>query len=143
MIGDTPKAFRTAAFLSVAIVIPAGGCRHRSLPPENATTDSSEASQVSQVLIGKQITIQGKFSLRGKVGPFIWQDHQPAVYLVHSGSFTWGKPYSEMEGKLVTATGVLRFYHEPDAKPTAVAVQHVLDFFYFDVETAQLRLLSP
>jgi hypothetical protein len=33
-------------------------------------------------MIGKQITIHGKFSLLGKFGPYIVQDNQQVVYLV-------------------------------------------------------------
>jgi hypothetical protein len=109
-----------------------------------ATARSDEVSEVSQALVGKQITIHGKFSLWGKVGPYIVLSNQQAVYLeAKKGSFTWGKPYSEMEGKLVTATGTLRFYHEPPLGNTPnrpVNVQRVEDHFYFEVETAQLRL---
>lgn len=109
---------------------------------EGATAASDEVSQVSQALVGKQITVHGEFSLRCKVGACIGLDHRQVVYLVPMGSFTWGKPYSEMDGKLVAATGTLRFYHEPPAEPAERAVQHVPDFFYFEAESVQLRLTS-
>jgi len=110
--------------------------------PEGATAASNEVSQVSQALVGKQITIHGKFSLRCKVGACIGLDNRQVVYLVSAGSFTWGKPYPEMDGKLVAATGTLRLYQEPPAKPPERAVQHVPDFLYFDVERVQLRLIG-
>jgi hypothetical protein len=111
--------------------------------PQAATAVSDEASQVSQALVGKQITIHGKFSLWGKVGPYIRLDNQQVVYLENTKeSFTWGKPYSEMEGKLVAATGTLRFYQEPPAEPTERAVTRVRDHFYFEAESVQLRLTS-
>jgi len=98
--------------------------------------------EVSQALVGKQITIRGKFSLWGKVGPYVVLNNQQQVYLYATGSFTWGKPYSEMEGKRVAATSTLRFYHEPPAKPADPHVARLRDFFYFEAETAQLRLIS-
>jgi hypothetical protein len=113
------------------------------LTPEGATPVSDEVSQVSQALVGKQITIHGKFSLLGKVGPYIVLDNQQVVYLENTkGSFTWGKPYSEMEGKLVAATGTLRFYQAPPAEPADRAVARVRDHFYFEAESVQLRLTS-
>jgi hypothetical protein len=112
--------------------------------PEGRAAGSKE---VSQALVGKRITIRRKLSLRGKVGPYIVLDNQQVVYLeATKGSFTWAKPYSEMEGQVVAATGTLRFYHEPpSAEPAggAVAVQRVRDHFYFDAETAQVRLVGP
>lgn len=112
---------------------------------ESATAASND--EVSQTSVGKQITIRGQFSLGGKVGAYIALDNQQVVYLEPTqGSFTWGKAYSEMEGKLVTATGILRFYHEPPlAGPTdrAVTVQRVSDHSYFAAETAQVRLVGP
>jgi hypothetical protein len=137
--GHISKGFRTAAFLSIAIVIPAGGCGHRSSTPENTTTDSYE---VLHTLIGKHVTIRGKFSLRGKFGPYILLSNQQVVYLVPRGSFTWGEPYSEMEGKLVAATGTLSFFHSPDSGSAGPAVAQAPDYFYFEAETAQLRLTS-
>jgi hypothetical protein len=137
--GHISKGFRTAAFLSIAIVIPAEGCGHRSSTPENATTDSYE---VLHTLIGKHVTIRGKFSLFGKFGPYILLSNQQVVYLVPKGSFTWGEPYSEMEGKLVAATGTLSFFHSPDSGSAGPAVAQAPDYFYFEAETVLLRLSS-
>src|SRR5215472_11743614 len=67
--------------------------------PEGATV----TNEVSQALIGKKITIRGKFSLRGKIAPaLVVLDNHQVVYL--NGSWGWGTTYSEMEDKLVEAT---------------------------------------
>src|SRR5208282_5593630 len=127
---------RTAA-TAILIALLCFSCSRST--PEGATAFSDEVSQVSQALVGKQITIHGKFSLLGKVGPYIVLDNRQVVYLENTkGSFTWGKPYSEMEGKLVSATGFLRFYQEPPAEPTDRAVTRVGDHFYFEAESVQL-----
>jgi hypothetical protein len=48
---------------------------------------------------------------------YIVLDNGQAVYLENTkGSFAWGKPYSEMEGKLVAVTGALRL---PSGSPTS------------------------
>jgi hypothetical protein len=140
--GHLSKGLRAATFLSIAIVSLTGGCNHSRSTPEGVIAVPDEVSQVSPALVGKQITIHGKFSLWGKIGPYIWLANQQAVYLVPRGSFTWGKPYSEMEGKLATATGILKFCHGPDAKPRDETVQHAPDFFYFELENTQLRLVG-
>jgi hypothetical protein len=141
MTGHLSTGLCAAAFLSIAIVALAGGCNHSRSTPEGATAVSDEVSQVSQALIGKRITIRGKFSLQSKITvASVWLDSHQAVYLRHKGE--WGPPYSAMEGKLVTATGVLRFYHDPDAKPTDLAVARLPDHFYFDEETTQVRLIG-
>jgi len=137
--GRLSKGLRAATFLSIAIVVLAGGCDHPRSTPEDATAASYE---LLHTLIGKQVTIRGKFSLWGKFGPYVLLGNQHVVYLVPTGSFTWGEPYSEMEGKLVAATGTLRFYHAPNAEPENPAVARPPDYFYLEAETAQLRLIS-
>ncbi|HXZ18695.1 MAG TPA: hypothetical protein VEG63_02025 [Candidatus Acidoferrales bacterium] len=134
------KDLRAATLLSIVIVVVLRGCEHPRSTPEDATAVSYE---VLPTLIGKQVTIRGQFSLRGKFGPYVLLDNQKVVYLVSKGSFTWGKPYTEIEGKLVAATGTLRFYHAPDAKPANPAVARAPDYFYLEAETAQVRLISP
>jgi hypothetical protein len=136
--GRLSKGLRAAAFLSVAIVL-AGGCDHQRSAPEDVTTASNE---VLHTLIGKQVTIRGTFSLRGKFGAYVLLANRQVVYLVSRGSFTWGEPYSQMEGKLIAVTGTLNFYHSPNYRPAGRAVALAPDYFYFDVETAQLRLIS-
>jgi hypothetical protein len=137
--GRLSKGLRAATISSIVIVVLAGGCDHPRSTPEDATPISYE---VLHTLIGKQVTLRGKFSLSGKFGAYVMLDNQKGVYLVSKGSFTWGKPYTEMDGKLVEATGTLRFYHAPDAAPTDRAVARAPDYFYFEVETTQLRLIS-
>ena len=141
MTGRLSKGLRAATFLSIAIVVLAGACDHPRSTPEDTTAASYE---VSHALIGKQITIRGKFSLRGKFGAYVVLDNQQVVDLEPRGpgTFTWGKPYSEMEGKLVEATGTLRFYHEPPAALSDRTVARAPDHYYFAVETAHLRLIS-
>jgi hypothetical protein len=142
--GHLSKGLRAAAFLSITIVVLAGGCDHPRSTGEGAAAGSNK---VSQALVGKQITIRGKFSVRGKFGGFVELDNQQVVYLEPRGpsTFTWGKSYSEMEGKLVEATGTLRFYH--DAAPVdpakAYAKARAVDHFYFEAETAKLLLINP
>lgn len=111
--------------------------------PEGATAASIEVSQVSKTLAGKQVTIRGKFSPLGKPGPYILLGNRQVVYVLPKGSFTWGKPYTEMERELVTATGTLRFYDAPPpAEPVDQAIQREPDHFYFESETTQLRLIT-
>jgi hypothetical protein len=68
--------------------------------------------------------------------------NQQVFYLVPKGSFTCGERYSEMEGKLVAATGTLSFYHAPNAEPADPAFARAPDYFYIEAETVQLRLIS-
>lgn len=112
--------------------------RPSALDSEGATI----VNELSQALIGRKVTIQGKFSLRGKIAPayVALADHQ-AVYL--PASWRWSATYSEMDGKIVAATGILRFYHSPDAKPAGNIRARLPDHFYFQAETTQLRFIIP
>jgi len=84
------------------------------------------------------MTLQGKFSLSGKVGPYIETRSTP-VYLVAHGPFSWGSNYERMQGKIVRITGKLHFQHfEPIT--TGEAVDRPVDYFYFDAETAKIRV---
>lgn len=96
--------------------------------------------QVSQALIGKQITIRGKLSLRCKLPVCILLDNHQVVYLMQSS--TREQSYSEMEDKLVAVTGILRFYHDPDAASRPSDVARLPDCFYFEAETARVRLIG-
>jgi hypothetical protein len=136
------KDIRSAAFLSITFVLLAGGCDHPRSTQEGATT-SDDVSQVSQKLVGKQITLRGTFSRRCKVPACVLLDNQQVVDIEPRSSL-WREPesYAEMEGKRVAAAGTLMFYHAPDAKPL-VPVQRPPDHFYLEAETTRLRLLGP
>jgi hypothetical protein len=77
-----PKGLYAAAFFSVAIVVLAGGCDHPRSAPEDVTAASYEALHT---LIGKQVTIRGTFSLRGKFGPYVLHGNQQIIYLIPTG----------------------------------------------------------
>ena len=76
-----------------------------------------------------------------KGGPGVVLDNQQEVYIEPRES-KLEDTYSRMDGKLVEATGTLRFFHAPDAEPGARAIQIPPDHFYFEEETTQLRLIS-
>jgi hypothetical protein len=63
------------------------------------------------------------------VGPYVLLGNQKVVYLVPGGSFTVGKPYSEMERKLVAATGHPQVFSLPDAEPADQVRARPRDYF--------------
>ena len=138
MSGRLWKGLRAGSFWPVAMVILAGGCSHPRATPEDATAVSHE---VSQTLVGKQITIRGKFASLTKGDPYVVLDNQQEVWIGPRES-ALEDTYSRMDGKLIEATGTLRFFHAPDAEPGARAVQIPPDHFYFEAESTQLRLIS-
>ena len=132
------KGWLAACFWAIAIVILARGCEHPRATPEDTTAVTHE---VSQALVGRQITIRGRFSSLTKGDPYIVLDNHQDVW-IGPRETAMEETYSKMDGKLVEATGILRFYHAPDAKPGARAVQIPPDHFYFEAGTAQLRLIG-
>jgi hypothetical protein len=82
------------------------------------------------------VTMRGKFSLRGLVGPFIRIGSQ-TIYLKPKGSYSWGKEYERMEGREVSVTGTLEFEHFPPS-----SLQHPPDHFYFQAEAARIELIK-
>jgi hypothetical protein len=98
---------------------------------------------VSQVLVGKRITIRGKL-LSFKCGQGIQLDDEEIVCLsqMHQKP-VFEDPYPEMYDKVVEATGTLRFYHNPTpVKNEPMASQRAEDHYYFEYETTQVRLAT-
>jgi hypothetical protein len=104
-------------------------------PPDLSSADDGELHRH----LGETVTMHGRFSLRGKTGPFILVGSRP-VYLAPGGSFVWGERYEKMEGRDVSVTGTLRFAHYPDATQSALPVARVPDHFYFEAETTRVEL---
>ena len=136
MTGHLSKGLCAAAFLSIIVVALVGGCNHPHSTPEDATAVSHE---VSQTLVGRQITIRGKFASLVKGDPYVVLDNQQEVWIGPRES-TLEDTYSRMDGKLVEATGTLRFSHNP--APVDETRQREPDHFYFEAKTTQLRLVS-
>jgi hypothetical protein len=107
-----------------------------SVTPLDLTNASD--SELQQHL-GERVQMRGQFSLRGKVGPFILVGGRP-IYLVPTGTFTWGAPYARMEGQDVRVTGTLRFAHYPPPTSEALPEGRASDHFYFEAETARIEL---
>ncbi len=74
-----------------------------SAPPELSSADDKEL----QRHLGESVTMHGRFSLRGKTGPFILVGDRP-IYLQAISSFVWSDTYAKMEGRDVRVTGTLR-----------------------------------
>jgi hypothetical protein len=128
--------------ISLAAILAAAGCSQRAPTPTptSAPFDLTGApdSELQQHL-GENVTMQGQFSLRGKIGPFILVAGRP-IYLVSRGSFSWGEPYASMEGQDVQVTGTLRFAHDPEPPPGDSPVARASDHFYFEAETAKVEV---
>ena len=92
-------------------------------------------------LVGKTLTLDGGFWLNGKVGPYI-ERHSTLVYLVPHSPFSWGSDYEHMQGKVVKITGTLHFQHF-ERVPTGESTNRPADYYYFDAETAKIRLKKP
>ena len=92
-------------------------------------------------LVGKPVTLRGKFSQYGKFGAVVMVDDQ-IVYIREKISFVGGHRYELMQDKVVTVTGTLRFYKAPPQPDfvRGVAVPKTPDHFYFQAETATIQL---
>jgi len=139
--------------LCLALVIAPSKCAQHSSPdtnPQGTSTletraatspDLTNASDAElQQHVGELVTMRGKFSLRGKIAPFILVAGRP-IYIKPSGSFSWGKDYAKMEGRGVRVMGTLRFAHYPAPPPEALPVGRAQDHFYFEAETAKIELV--
>ena len=137
----------------LALVIAPSKCAQHPTPatnPQRSSTAQAQRAATSldltnasdgelQEHVGELVTMCGKFSLRGKIAPFILVGGRP-IYLKPSGSFSWGEDYAKLEGRDVRVTGTLRFAHYPDPSPEALPVGRASDHFFFEAETARIEL---
>ena len=125
--------------LTIVVLLLSGSCAQRNPVSSKAQVSTqsnvnlNEASNTELLgHVGEKVSMHGKWSLRGMVGPYILAHNGP-IYLVSKGNFSWEK-FERMEGKDVRVTGVLRYAHfEPSAE------QHPPDYFYFEAETADVK----
>jgi len=131
-----------APFSLIAIAILAGGCHRPRSKNDGDTTAISAGSQLSQTLVGKRITIRGGL-FRFKCGPGIQFDDGDVVCLVDippkSGL---DDPNAEMYGKLVEATGTLRFYHASTPLDETRSTQGQHDHYYLEKHATQVRIIA-
>lgn len=86
-------------------------------------------------MIGKQITVRGKVAL-GKVGWYVLLDNQQEIYFSPGRSSEWGSCV-EVQGKLVTATGILRVFRCPKNPLTdkeGRVIDRCSDYYYLEAE---------
>jgi hypothetical protein len=137
-------AAKECAVFLAAIVLLTTACSQSSSSPPNIPAQplaGPTASPESELRphVGKLVTLHGKFSLSGKLGPFIVVGNEP-VYIISRGNFSWGKEYDRMEGKDVRVTGTLGFYSAPPVTPGPVAEARAPDHFYFEAQSAKIEL---
>ncbi|MFN2530106.1 MAG: hypothetical protein ABR555_02295 [Pyrinomonadaceae bacterium] len=133
-------------FLPIALVLVIGSCVHHQskTPPQTAPSivDLTGASDSElRKHLGETITIRGRFSLRGKLGPFINFRSGP-IYIEPSNPITSDNTYDNMEGKQVKVTGALRFAKFPPSNTNALPEARPPDHFYFESETVKIELVS-
>jgi hypothetical protein len=135
--------WRAAVFLA-AIVLLTAACGQSSSSPANIPVQplaGPSASPESELRrhVGKLVTLHGKFSLQGKLGPFILVGNEP-VYILSGGLYSWGNEYTGVEGKDIKVTGILRFYSSPPVTSGLVAEARPPDHFYFEAQSANVEL---
>jgi Photosynthetic reaction centre cytochrome C subunit len=142
---DAGNPFTVRKFTEIRLNVPVDDSKFNMppAPPKPATTPelTSTSEAEMQRHVGGLVTMRGRFSLRGKTGPFILVGDRP-VYLEARGSFSWGERYATMEGRDVTVTGVLRFARGSPGTTGPAPAAGVADHFYFEAETAKVEL-SP
>lgn len=153
-VGRAAQAQRWAAYdmnlkvLFIVVFLLSASCEKKNAlsskaqvsPQTNVNVNLNEASE-SELLnhVGETVTMHGKWSLRGKIGPYILVANGP-IYIVSHGNYSWDEKYSRMEGKDVRVTGVLRYAHSTAASERPSSEQHIFDHFYFEAETARIEL---
>src|SRR5207237_10477947 len=139
-----PGLVSTRKYSEIKLNVPVDDSKFTMPPapakPAGSTELSSADDTELQRHLGESVTLHGRFSLRGKTGPFILVGSRP-IYLEASGSFAWGERYAKLEGREVSVTGILRFAHYPAVTQKSSPVARASDHFYFEAETARIDLV--
>ena len=137
---------RFAPVLSSTLALFLAACSNSSsIPPVAEPSPSPVDKQTPcerkfKERVDQVITVTGKFSLAGKLGPFIVID-DCQIYIRSDQGFDWNDDkYSVMEGKSVRVNGMLRFKDYPDAPPGPIPEARPPDHFYFDPRTSSIEL---
>ena len=140
---------RFAPILSSTLALFLAACANNaSIPPVAEPSPSPVDKQTPcarqfKESIDQPITVTGKFSFAGKLGPFILID-DCEIYLRSDQRFDWNDDkYSVLEGKSVRVTGTLRFKSYPESPAGPKAEGRAPDHFYFDPRTSTIELSKP
>ena len=140
---DVGNPVSTRKFTEIKLNVPVDDSKFQMPPAPAKASGPTELSNADdtelQRHLGESVTLHGRFSLRGKTGPFILVGTRP-IYLEASGSSVWGERYAKMEGRDVSVTGTLRFAHYADGTQKSSPVARASDHFYFEAETARVEL---
>ena len=138
-----PGLMSTRKYTEIKVNVPVDDSKFNMPPAPAKTSGPTELSNADdselQRHLGESVTLHGRFSLRGKTGPFILVGTRP-IYLEASGSFVWDERYAKMEGRDVSVTGTLRFAHYADEAQKSLPVARASDHFYFEAKTARVEL---
>lgn len=112
-----------------------------AIPIKTECKDVKHGLEINQ-LIGKEITLRGKFELAGLVGPYISCGSEEIYLEPHpSPAFIWDSAYEKIQQKIVSFTGILHFRHFdpcPDGEDMKGNCQLPPDYYYFDAETVKV-----
>ncbi len=132
-----PLAISLAVFLAVAGLVQVAPIQVDTHRIPKAIDLTNAADSVLRQHLGERVMMRGRFSLYGKVGPFIIVAGRP-IYL-EGGAFSWGKSYGRVEKRNVSVTSTLRFYHSSVPATGNIAIARASDHFYFEAETARIE----
>lgn len=122
------------AVVASLLLAAAGPQRASTLPDLTQATDAELHRHV-----GERVSMHGRFSLRGKTGPFILVGGRP-VYLVAGDASLPGKRYDGLEGK-DARDRYAALCPYPEAGDEKLPAAHASDHFYFEAESAAVQAM--
>ena len=131
--------------ISLALLLAAPACVDRpstptAVRPTPTPIDLTAASEDEwRRHLGEIVTVEGRFSLQGKIGPFIDVGGRP-IYIKPKPALSWTDQFRKFEESNVRVTGVLQYWQSPAAPAGPLTEARIPDHFYFQEEAAKVEL---
>jgi hypothetical protein len=140
-----PKSMRREAEILfpilVAQLLMLGGC---VLPPTASKLESRTPATLTEQ-VDQTVTLTGTYRSQSKLGPYVYTS-KGRIYIESSkGKRATQHPPTDLDGRLVLATGVLRFREskqdvESSNNAAGPAAESPPDHFYLEAETVKIEL---
>lgn len=129
--------------IAVALLLTGFACVDRpssptSVQPAQPIDLTGTPEEVWRQHVAKEVTVHGRFSLQGKIGPMVVIGGKE-IYIKPKSARSWVEQFGKFEDREVSVTGILRYWQSPDVPQGPVTEARIPSHFYFEEETVNIH----